>query len=81
MCPDNKLVLLNPTVGDFYVWTGLSRREEIIITGARIGQTYLTNRYLLKREDMPWCICCRCPCTVKHISLDCIDLRDMRIKL
>ena len=27
-CPDNKLFQINPTVGNFYVWTGLSRREE-----------------------------------------------------
>ena len=29
---------------------------------------------------MPWCIPCNCPDTVKHILLDCIDLRDTRIK-
>ena len=79
-CPDNKLFQINPTVGDFYVWTGLSRREEIVITRARIGHTYFTHSYLLKGEDMPWCIPCRCPDTVKHILLDCIDLRDTRIK-
>ena len=78
-CPD-KLFQINPTVGDFYVWTGLSRREEIVITRARIGHTYFTHSYLLKGEDMPWCIPCHCPDTVKHILLDCIDLRDTRIK-
>ena len=78
--PDNKLFQINPTVGDFYVWTGLSRREEIVITRARIGHTYFTHSYLLKGEDMPWCIPCHCPDTVKHILLYCIDLCDMRIK-
>ena len=34
-CPDNKLFQINPTVGDFYVWTGLSRREEIVKRPAR----------------------------------------------
>ena len=29
---------------------------------------------------MPWCMPCHCPDTVKHILLDCIDLRDTRIK-
>ena len=57
-CPDNKLFQINPTVGDFYVWKGLSRREEIVITRARIGHTYFTHSYLLKREDMRWCIPC-----------------------
>ena len=79
-CPDNKLFQINPTVGDFYVWTGLSCREEIVITRARIGHTYFTHSYLLKGEDMPWRIPCHCPDTVKHILLDCIDLRDTRIK-
>ena len=79
-CPDNKLFRINPTAGDFYVWTGLSRREENVITRARIGHTYFTHIYLLKGEDMPWCIPCHCPDTVKHILLDCIDLRDTRIK-
>ena len=79
-CPDNKLFQINPTVGDFYVWTGLSRREEILITRACIGHTYFTHSYLLKGEDMPWCIPCHCPDTVKHILLDCIYLRDTRIK-
>ena len=78
--PDNKLFQINPTVGDFYVWTDLSRREEIVITRARIGHTYFTHSYLLKGEDMPWCIPCHCPDTVKHMLLDCIDLRDTRIK-
>ena len=45
-----------------------------------IGHTYFTHSYLLKGEDMPWCIPCHCPDTVKHILLDCIDLRDTRIK-
>ena len=35
VCPDNKLFQINPTVGDFYVWTGLSHREEKVITRAR----------------------------------------------
>ena len=43
-CPDNKLFQINPTVGDFYVWTCLSRREEIVIT--RMGHTYFTYSYL-----------------------------------
>ena len=79
-CPDNKLFQINPTVGDFYVWTGFSRREEIVRTRACIGHTYFTHSYLLKGEDMPWCIPCHCPDTVKHILLDCTDLRDTRIK-
>ena len=49
-------------------------REEIVITRARIGHTYFTHSYLLKGDDMPWCIPRHCPDTVKHILLDCIDV-------
>ena len=79
-CPDNKLFQINPTVGDFYVWTGLSRREEIVITRACLGHMYCTHSYLLKCEETPWCIPCHCPNTVKHLLVDCIDLRDTRMK-
>ena len=41
-CPDKNLFQINPIVGDFYVWTGLSHREEIVITRAHIGHTYFT---------------------------------------
>ena len=70
-CPDKKLFQINPTVGDFYVWMGLSCREKKVIT---MGHTYFTHSYLLKGEDMSWCIPCHCPDTVKHILLECIDL-------
>ena len=53
---DNKLFQINPTVGHFYVWTGLSCREEVVTTRARIRHSYFTHCYLLKGEDMPWCI-------------------------
>ena len=79
-CPVNNLFQINPTVGDFYAWMGLSRRDQISITRAHIGHTYFTHSYLLKGEDMPWYIPCHCPDTVKNILLDCIDLRDTRIK-
>ena len=51
-----------------------------MITQACIGYTYFTHSYLLKGEDMPWCIPRHCPNTVKDIFLDCINLRDTRIK-
>ena len=32
--PDNKLFKINPTVGEFYVWTGLSHRDKV---GVKVG--------------------------------------------
>ena len=79
-CPENKLFQINPTVGSFLRWTGLSRREEIVITRARIGHSYFSHSFLLKREDMPWCIPCHCPYTVKHVLLECQDLAHIRVR-
>ena len=42
-CPENKLFQINQTAGDFYIWTGLSCRKEIVITRAHIGHTYFTH--------------------------------------
>ena len=41
---------------------------------------HFSQSYLLKGEDMPWCIQCHCPDTVKHILLHCIKLSYTRIK-
>ena len=61
-------------VGDFYDWTGLSHREEIVITGTHIKHTYFTY------TEVPWCIPCHCLATVKRILLDCINLRNTKNK-
>ena len=45
VCPDNKLFQMNPTVGDFYVWMGLSCREEIAITRARFYFSFDLHNY------------------------------------
>ena len=39
----------------------------------RIGHSYATHSYLLKKEDQPQCVACNSPLTVKHIMLDCVD--------
>ena len=52
VCPD-KLFQINPTDGDFYVWTVLSHRKELFITRAHIGHTYFIHSYLLKSDNTP----------------------------
>ena len=54
------------------------RREEVVLTRLRIGHTRLTNSYLLKREDQPFCISCNEPFTVKHFLIDCIEFSHVR---
>ena len=56
------------------------RRDECIIYRRRIGHTYFTHGFLLRKEDPPECIACQLPLTVKHILLNCIDFILIRQK-
>ena len=46
----------------------------------RIGHTRLTHSYLLSYDVLPECGTCQCPLTVKHILVECVDLKDVRNK-
>ena len=54
------------------------RKEDIILTRLRIGHTRLTHRHYLANEDVPECIPCDRPLTVKHILIECIDTAETR---
>ena len=36
--------------------------------------------FLLTGDDLPECGTCQCPLTVKHILVECVDLKDVRNK-
>jgi len=42
--------------------------------------TRLTHSFLLSGDDLPECGTCQCPLTVKHILVECVDLKDVRNK-
>ena len=46
----------------------------------RIGHTRLTHSFLLSGDDLPESGTCQCPLTVKHILVECVDLKDVRNK-
>ena len=78
--PDNKLHTIQPKVGlAKNVFSG-SRREDLVLTRARIGHAYITHAYLLRSENIPMCITCSCPLTVKHILIECVDWASVRLK-
>jgi len=79
-CAGNKLHAIRPTVGDYKQITCLSRRDSVLLNRLRIGHTRLTHSFLLSGDDLPECGTCQCPLTVKHILVECVDLKDIRNK-
>jgi len=78
--PDNKLHKFQPFAGLETCIPLENRREEIVLARARIGHTYITHKYLLKSEDIPFCIPCNCLFTVQHILIECVDYMPVRRK-
>jgi len=68
---DNNLFKIKPNIGITYFRSQLDRRNEQILHRLRIGRTYLTRTFLLKRENKPYYGTCNCPLTVKHSLLSC----------
>ena len=54
----------------------LSRRDTVLLNRLHIGHTRLTHSFLLLGDDLPECGTCQCPLTVKHILVECVDLRN-----
>ena len=50
---------------------GLSRMDTQKLVRLRLGHTRFTHSHIYTRGDMPWCIECEEPMSVKHILLDC----------
>ena len=79
-CAGNKLHAIRPTVGDYKQKTSLSRRDTVLLSRLRIGHTRLTHSFLLSGDNLPECGTCQCSLTVKHILVECVDLKDVRNK-
>ena len=80
MCIRDRLHAIYPTVGKCIHINLASRRHAVIINQLKIGHSRLTHSYLLSEEDQPTCTKCDTVLTVKHILLDCPELRDVRLK-
>ena len=74
----NKLHSIKPSLGEWQPNYRTDRKEEVTLTLLRIGHTFITHAFLLKDEDWPMCIPCQEPFSVKHVLLDCTDLRFIR---
>jgi len=77
---NNKLHAIYPTVGKCIHHNLDSCRDAVIINRLKIGHSRLTHSYLLSGDDQPTCTKCDAVLTMKHILLDCPELRDVRLK-
>ena len=68
----SKLHAIEPKVNVFNLYR-LPRRDEIIIHRRRIGHSFLTHGYLLRRETCPRCSACDVDLTVEHVVLHCVS--------
>jgi len=57
-----------------------SHHDTVLLNRLRIGHTRLMHSYLLSGDDLPECGTCQCPLTVKHILVECVDLKDVQNK-
>ena len=74
-CAGSKLHAIRPAVGDYKQKTCLSHRDSVLLNRLRIGHTRLTHSYLLSGDALP-----ECGTSVKHILVECVDLKDVRNK-
>src|SRR5210317_1861770 len=59
------------------LYSGQSRRDQVVLTRCRIDHTRTTHSYILENEPPPECIPCQCRQNIKHILVDCVDKADV----
>ncbi|GFO22590.1 Pol-like protein [Plakobranchus ocellatus] len=78
----NKLHEVLPNLGEdlHRRGKGAGRKLETAMCRLRVGHTWLTQSYLLKNEQQPFCYACDSLYTVWHILIECPDFQDTRRK-
>ena len=56
----------------------IGRKDEVVLCRARIGHTYMTHSYILKKDPPPQCEHSQCILTVHHILVECNHLAQTR---
>ena len=75
---NNKLHEIIPNLNEKPPSVKLPRKEETIMHRLRIGHTWLTHCFILKKEPLPICVSCNTNLSVKHILLECTDFDQQR---
>ncbi|GFN87442.1 Pol-like protein [Plakobranchus ocellatus] len=78
----NKLHEVLPNLGEdlHRRGDGGGRKQEMAMCRLRVGHMWLTQSYLLKNEEQPFCYACDSLYTVRHILIECPDFQDTRRK-
>ena len=66
-----KLHSVKPGLGDWQSSYMRCRKDEGVLCRARIGHTYLTHSYILRKDPPPLCEHCQCILTVRQILVEC----------
>ena len=75
---DTEVPVLYTTKWCFFTITTAARREEVVLARLRLGHTRFTHSYLLQGEELPQCVGCDTPFTVRHFLLECGDFAQVR---
>src|SRR5664279_4692273 len=75
----NKLQPLKEMLGKTTFNHISKRQDEVVLHRARIGHTFVTHSYLLKRENSPDCEHCQVTLTVEHILFHCTAYNSIRL--
>ena len=57
-----------------------ARKENIVLNRLHIGHSYVTDFFILRKEEAPVCVARNAVITVKHILIECADLLEIRKK-
>ena len=56
------------------------KNNNTVLNRLRIGHSYLTHSFILRKEEAPVCSACNAVITVKHILIGCADLSEISKK-
>ena len=74
---NKKLHATKPLIGEQSSAYRSVRRDEVVLSRLKLGNSYLTHSYLLKGDPPPECVTCDC----RHILVDCIEYFFFRLIL
>ena len=57
-----------------------TRKEDTVLNTLHIGHSYMTQSFILRKEEAPVCVACNAVITVKHTLIECADLLEISEK-